>query len=207
MPNDLFSGLRDGSIDSSLLLPYLQPQYEKWSSFQDLIDLVKAGTLNPNEVYAWVSQHGYDLSAEDEKFLDNAIASWNTEQSQQWQTDMRDSSISSTAEQYEALGLSGSNVLQGQIASTPNTGIADNSKGNLSEQKAQRKLAMTQTIVNLIRGLASAGIGGGALMAAKKLGAKSGLQTVSALGSTSQSYEAPNDEPLSREFYHWLHNY
>lgn len=199
-PNSFFEDVNDVVED-------IKNQHDLAPQFQDLIALVKSGTMNPNEIYAWASEHGYNLSAEDEKFIDNAISSWNTEQSQNWQEGMRDTSITSTADQYEKIGLSGSNVLQGQVANTPNTMVAGNSKVNLAEQKAQRKLAMTQTVINLVKGLASAGIGGGALMAAKKLGAKSGLQTVSALGSSSQSFDASNDEPLSREFYHWLHNY
>lgn len=193
-PNSFFENVND-LVDGFKNRQGLQPQ------FNDLIAQVQAGTMNPNDLYAWATQNGYELTAEQEKFIDNAIAAWNTHQSQNWQEEMRDNSILSTAEQYEALGLSGSNVLQGQIASTPSTGIAGNSKTNLAEQRAQRKLAMTQTMIGLIKGLMSAGIGGGALLAAKKLGASSGLQTVAALGNSSKSNSSYPDYPNQKTNY------
>jgi hypothetical protein len=143
------------------------------SELNNLIKSVQAGTGNPLELQALLAKIGYNISPEFEKWLDNMISVWNTKQSQQFQLDARDTSYLSTAEQLEALGLSGSNVLQAGGASLDPTATATNTHYNTADARASRDIQRTTAMIRMVSGLASAGIGGGALLASRNAAAKS----------------------------------
>lgn len=110
----------------------------------------------------------FNGGADYEKWLDNMISTQNTEAAQQYEEYMRDTSVTSTAQQLQSLGLSSSGVLQSGFASSGTVGAADNVKSNIKQQQYAQRMSLARQLLSMTSSMASAGIYGGALAQAKK---------------------------------------
>lgn len=128
-------------------------------------------------------------NAEQEKWLDNMVASQNTEEAREWEQFMRDSSTLSQASQLSQLGLSSSGVLTTGGAVHSGVAAADNVKSNLAMQRHQQKMALAKQLLSMTSSMASAGIYGHALGAAKK------ASSVVTNAASHSAYQALRDKP------------
>lgn len=133
------------------------------------------------------------MSPEREKWLDNMIANQNTEEARVNEREMRDTDYLSVGSQLEQLGLSSSGVLQ-TGASHQNVAAADNVKSNVALQKYGQKMAIAKQLLGMTSQMASAGIYGSAIGAAKKA---SGVLTSAAAHSAYGALNAEENEPYT----------
>lgn len=106
--------------------------------------------------------------------INNMISNQNTEEARGFEQEMRDTSLTSAAEQLEQIGLSPSNVVQtGGLASN---GVAaasvDKSNSGLQERMArfQQKMGVVKQVLSMTSQMAAAGIYGGSIGVARKAG-------------------------------------
>ena len=135
-----------------------------------------------------------------EKYVDNKMSESHTQQDQAYQTEMRDTSITSTGNQLQSLGLSPSSVVQvggassgvSSAAALTNTHSAYNTMAQLRMDKFKTNMGLAKSLIGAASSMASSGIYGSALGAIKNAGAKiateaahSGLSALKAANSPS----------------------
>lgn len=117
------------------------------------------------------AQTGTSFSPDMEKYVDNMISQQRTEEARDYETQMRDTSLLSSGEQLKELGLSGSGVLQVGGMSSNGVSTADNVKTNLGQQRQieryQQNMSIARSMISLAGSLASSGIYGASLGAAR----------------------------------------
>lgn len=164
--------------------------FQQWYS-QYVTSLASSGAVDYNDVYSMAGSSGANLNENSEKYLDNSIAQQNTENAQQFEEHMRDTNITSSGEQYQALGLSPS-VISGGISSGNGVAAAESVMGSrsmdrqqLSMQKYQTRMGMAKSILGMVSQMASSGIYGAAIGSARNAAARlssaaahSGLQAL-----------------------------
>lgn len=162
------------------------PQFfdQLWNNY--VTSSVADGSLGLNDAYGSFGQTGAAATEETTKYLDNAIAQQNTAQDRAYQTEMRDTSLTSAASQLSSLGLSPSNVIQVGGASS---GVSSEAAGqNLSQGGANRRqqlyinqynqrMSMAKSLISMAGSMASSGIYGASLNAAKHSAAVMGSAT------------------------------
>lgn len=168
----------------------------KNSSNPNIISNYQSGISSALDLQGALSSAGVSLTPESTQWLNNSLSTEAVEDERAYNTQMRDTSITSAANQLGSLGLNPASVIQTGGAGIGNTGaVADISKSNPALEKAMndfnQKAAMTRTIVGLIGGLGSAGILGSSRLLAKKAAsvaasstAHSGLKAIMASGPT-----------------------
>jgi len=115
-----------------------------------------------------IASNGWHVTPEVEKYIDNLISQQNTSSAQQWEEHMRDSDTLSQGEQLKQLGLSSSGVLDIGGASHGSIQAADNSKTNMALDRYAQRMSMAKQLLGMTSQMASAGIYGNAIGAAKK---------------------------------------
>lgn len=167
--------------------------------------------LNEREAYAqaqqsgdWldyqhtIANQGVDLSPEQEKYMDNMIASQNAQIDRDYQTQMRDSSLTSAGQQLQTLGLSPSGVIQvgGASSGVSSSAPANNMHSAYQTRQQARindfnqKMGLAKSLISSASSMASSGIYGHAISAVRSAGAKlatatahSGLNALKSFGS------------------------
>lgn len=106
-----------------------------------------------------------------EKYLDNMIANQNTGEARSWEEEQASSNLLKAGSQLEALGLSPSGVLQTGGSNVNGVAAASNAMTNLRQQnrmqRYQQRMAMAKQLISMTSQMASAGIYGGAIGAAR----------------------------------------
>lgn len=118
----------------------------------------------------------HPLSPETEKYLDTEIARQNTAADNAFQEHMRDTSYTSAAQQLGQLGLSTSNVIQtGGANSGVTSAAAQNSHHSIASLRQQerinsynQKMGIAKSLIGMAGSMASSGIYGASLNAAKR---------------------------------------
>lgn len=133
------------------------------------IDALETGDYQ--QLQGAYAQTGTSMSPDMEKYVDNMISKQNTEEARNFETEMRDTSLISSGEQLKQLGLSGSGVLQVGGMSSNGVTAADNVKTNLGQQRQieryQQNMGIAKSMISLAGSLASSGIYGASLNAAR----------------------------------------
>lgn len=151
---------------------------DKYINLYGAYSRAQDGSGSWNDVYGAISgAPGINVNGELEKFIDNQVSRENTQNAQAYDKMMRDTQVTSTANQLGSLGLSTSNVISSGFASNNAPGAAATSHMSASSLAQQKKineynqrLGMAKSVVGLVGQMASSGIYGGALNAAKHAG-------------------------------------
>lgn len=156
------------------------------------------GTIGNNTLGGRLS-----MTPETEKWLDNQIARENEAANNAFQEHMRDTSVTSTGEQLQSLGLSPSSVIQVGGASSGVTsqgaGVNTHSAAALHQQEKinrfNQQMGLAKNLISTAGSMASSGIYGAALGAVK--------HSAQALASTAahSGYAAINatkSKPMSK---------
>lgn len=166
-----------------------------------------AGTGSANDVYAHLDENTA-FSPSSEKGIDNLIARENTANDQQFQEHMRDTSITSSGSQLNALGLSPSNVISvGGASSGVSSAAASQNMHSAAalHQQARindynNKMGLAKTLIQAAGSMASSGIYGAAIGAVKHsaqqvagAAAHSGLNALKSMESSRSWKDLPAD--------------
>lgn len=162
-----------------LEVPAVANHYREWQQAQSYMNSIKEGE-DPNQVQADAAAAGYTFDGTGEKVIDNAIAQSNAQQEQAYQTQMRDTSVTSTVKQLEDAGLAAGGVLSiGGAGSGVQSTAAATNMHSAAEMKQQarinafnQKMGLTRSLVHMASSMASSGIYGAALGAVKNAGAR-----------------------------------
>lgn len=169
----------------------VKKMYDRWQQSQQFLNNAQESG-DWNGYYQNMNNAGLPVDPMIEKFVDNNIARGNTEQAQQFEEHMRDTNITSSAQQYAMAGLSPSSVVSGGISTGNGVAAADNAFGSramdrqqLAMQKYQTHVGMAKGLLGMISQMASSGIYGAAIGSARNAAARitsaaahSGLQAL-----------------------------
>lgn len=165
-----------------------------------------------------LSNIGYELTPDTEKWLDNMIGQQNAQADRNYQTEMRDSSLLSSANQLSQLGLSPSNVIQvGGSASGVSSSPASQSFHSVASLKQQRrmndfnqKMGLAKSMISAASSMASSGIYGSAIASVKNAGARlasatahSGLKALKSMSVGSYKDYGTPIKPGSKDDKEW----
>ena len=132
-----------------------------------------------NSFLGVVGQNSGNMNAETEKWLDNMIANQRTEEARDYDTEMRDTSLVSAADQLKSLGLSVSNVTTTGGAVNNGVSAANQSMHSIAALKQQQrinnfnqKMNIARSLISTAGSMASSGIYGAALGAVKHAGSQ-----------------------------------
>lgn len=134
-----------------------------------------------------IANTGLTIDPFTEKWLDNMISKQNTGDAQSYETMMRDSELTSTANQLTSLGLNPASVVSMGRGAVPNVEAADNVKSNVAAQRIAQKQEMTKAVLGLIGHMSSAGIGGASIGLARGIGSKMASSTVQSMKEQFES--------------------
>lgn len=166
-----------------------------------------AGNGSINEVYGSVGSN-QSFIPETEKYLDNLIGRENTANDQQFQEHMRDTSLTSSGAQLNALGLSPSSVISvGGASSGVSSAAASQNMHSTAALAQQRrindynnKMGLAKTLIQAAGSMASSGIYGAAIGAVKHsaqqvagAAAHSGLNALKSMESVRSWKDLPAD--------------
>lgn len=115
-----------------------------------------------------LSGPGFNVSPEQEKWLDNMVAAQNTQSARNFEEHMGSTDILRAGAQLESLGLSRSGVLQTGGSGTNGVAAADNVKSNVALDRYNQKMQLARQLLSMTSSMASAGVYGHAIGAAKK---------------------------------------
>lgn len=141
--------------------------------YNNYVEQYQKGDMTAIDLQGALANSGVQVSPEQTQWINNEISQQVTNESRDYNTQMRDSDLTSAASQLGSLGLNPASVIQTGGSGTGSSGmVADTSKGNPAQERYladfNAKAAMTRTIVGLIGGLGSAGIFGGSRLLAQK---------------------------------------
>lgn len=111
---------------------------------------------------------GFRISPEQEKWLDNMIAQQGTLENRAYETANAEQNLLREASQLQKLGLSSSGVLQTGGVMPNAVATADNSKTNVALQRYSQRMMIAKQLLSMTSSMASAGVYGASLNAAKK---------------------------------------
>lgn len=170
---------QDSEDRGNLLEGNLQDSYDQsntlsgYQKFSDLIKAYQSGEMSALDIQAYVAQNGFKLRPSEEAWLNSILAVDSTQSDRDYQTNMRDTAIESTYDQLQRLGLNPSMALSlGGTSSGVSSTPAKISPSDVAKMQFQRNTGMAQTLIRLAGGLASTGVHGAALGAAKFAAAK-----------------------------------
>lgn len=196
---------------------------DKWIAFLENYISYQKGKSSAQDLFGSIGEMGGQLSPETEKWLDNEIARENTEQQQNYELSARDTSLLSSGNQLQQLGLSPSSVIQvggvsaGVQGSTADTAMRSNSALHQQEKinRYNNQMGLAKSLIGAAGQMASSGIYGAALGAVKNAGSRiagaaahSGLTALKAV-SSSKEPRLPNntnsmDSRLKKDSYYSL---
>lgn len=137
-------------------------------TFADLISQYNSGEISASDLQRIVAEKGIYMTPNQETWLNNILSKEATKDDQDYQRDMRDTSVKSTADQLSQLGLNpGSVVGMGGASSGVSSSAAKVEKSQFAAMQFQRKTEMAKTMIHLAAGLASSSIHGAGLGAAR----------------------------------------
>lgn len=147
--------------------------YQTWLTEQQAYDNAnKQGDMN--SYFAEMGAAGITPNESTSKAADNDVSRENVESAQDYNTQQRDTSLLSAASQLSQLGLSTSNVINtGGVQGPGVVSAASNMQkvGTLAQQRAMNKynqqMGMAKSILSMVGQMASSGIYGTAIGAAK----------------------------------------
>lgn len=160
------------------------------SVFADYQNRINSGAISALEAQGQLatlnsSLGGWTLTPDQEKWLDNMIASQNTQSARDWERENAKNSTLWLADQLNSLGLSSQGVTS-MGSNLPNAvAAADNVKTNISNAKADRQNALARSMLSMVGSMASAGIYGGAIASARKAAASVATNASKAMTSAS----------------------
>ena len=135
----------------------------------DVGKILEGATGDPTGALGNVAKDNLTLTPEQEKYLDSLIENQKTQADNEFQRSMRDSAYTSAASQLESLGLSASGVLQsGGASSGVSSAAAGHPTTNIALQRYNQNMAIAKSILGMTSQMASAGIYGSAINAARK---------------------------------------
>lgn len=147
------------------------------------------------------------FTPEVEKWLDNMINQQATLENRSWEEEQASTNLLKAGDQLQQLGLSASGVLSTGGSNVNGVSSANNSMANLAQQnklaKYNQKMAMARQILSMTSSMASAGIYGSAIGAAKKAAgvitanaAHSGYGAIKAINKPERSYPDMSREDI-----------
>lgn len=158
--------------------PAMAQDYQRWLDEQSLIDKAQQ-TGDWNQAYMDASSSGVEISPDLEKSIDNQIARENTSNAQNFEEFMRNTSVTSTADQLSGLGLSISNVVPMGAASSNGVAAPVTSMHSAAATRQQarlnafnNKMSLARSLIGAAGSMASSGIYGAALGAIRHSAAK-----------------------------------
>lgn len=163
-------------------------QYDAAGAYKKMTE----GKISALEAQGQLAGAGIDLTPEQTEFLNNKISQEASDKANEFTEHMRDTSITSAADQYSSLGLNPASVMQTGGAGIGGSSTADVSNRNTAQEKmlnqVNQKAAMTRTMLGIVGGLASAGIYGGAITAGRVAAARIASSTAHSAQAAMQSY-------------------
>lgn len=176
--------------------------YDQWKLQQEAYD-AHSGENAGSDVSGQVSQMGGTLTPESEKYLQDLTSQENTSNAQEYERTMRDTSLLSSAAQLGQLGLSSSNVVQVGGATSNGVGAATTSRlssSSLRQQKSletyQARLGLAKQVIGMAGQMASSGIYGHAIGAARHAGAVLAAATAHSGLNVLRSHDGAGNGPL-----------
>lgn len=157
---------------------------DKEGLLKALVLLYNQGSISANDLSGYLQYLGvYNYDPTFEKWLDNQISLENTNSARNWEQQMAETSLIRSSEQLKQIGLSPSTVLQAGGSNVNPVGAADNVKTNMAQQRYEQRMQTTRSLISMVTGMASAGIGGTAMGLARGALARQGMATAhNALG-------------------------
>lgn len=141
---------------------YKNPEERNEAAVADLLGKMNSEGVNPVEIQGQLATSGLSMNPQQEEYLSNAVAQYNTHSAQNFEEHMRDTDLTSSASQLQALGLSPSSVVDTSLGH--NAVNAASSKGlNAAENAYDRKQAIARSLISMASSMASAGIYGSSL--------------------------------------------
>lgn len=170
---------------------YKEP--EKPLGYDDYLQQYQHGDIDAIDFQGVLANNGIQTTPEQTQWINNEISQQVTNEARDYNTQMRDSSLTSSASQLSSLGLNPASVLQTGGSGIGSSPVSDTSKANPAQEKAmadfQNKAALTRTLIGLVGGLGSAGILGGTRFLARRAAsvaassaANSGIRAVTGQG-------------------------
>ena len=176
-----FASILANWTGNAVNLPYMGPASEAPESgteeflpTQSILNKISTGELSPMDASALFAKGNYQLTPEQEKYMDNLIAQENATTAYERDKEFAQNSLMWDASQLGQLGLSNSGVLQTGGTAGSNE-AARNSFENTAQAKYERNLSVAKSMISLVGSLAGAGIHGAAFMAAKNAAANASL--------------------------------
>lgn len=204
---------------------YSADTIDKWIRLLEEHVKYSNGEVSANDLLGIYGNLGGSMSPETEKWLDNQIANEKAEQQQNFEISARDTSLLSSGQQLQQLGLSSSGVLQtgGASAGVQGSMAATNmhSAASLRQQakinKFNQQMGLAKSLIGAASSMASSGIYGAAIGAVKHsaqsiagAAAHSGLNALKATNSKAiESVKLPRnttgmDSQLKKDPYYSL---
>ena len=140
----------------------------------------------------YLAQNSLSLGPDFEKWLDNMISQQNTQAQWEYEKELRDSQILSSASQYSSLGMNPAAMLSG-LASSNSLNTAENVKSSVSLQKAQQKLEMTKAVLSMVSSMGAAGIHGASLGLARGAASKMASRAATSMSASMADLERENE--------------
>lgn len=141
-----------------------------WQSEMDAYN----NNVNPVDAQTSLGLQGITPSSTSETANANATAQFNTQQAQDYATWQMMNGINANVEQLVKNGLSPSSVIQTGAANGNMVAAADSVKGNAAEMKQRaildkynQRMSMARSVIGMVGQMASSGIYGSAIGAAK----------------------------------------
>lgn len=167
-------------------------------AYRNYVEQYLLSGLGDNSISAIDAQNalassGISASTTFTEYLNNMLSRQATSEANDYNTQMRDTSLTSAADQLSSLGLSGSNVISTGGAGIGSSSVAsvDKSNGALQERLNQfnNSAQMSRTLLSLVGGLASAGIFGGSRLLAQRAAAKMAASTAHAASIIKYNFD------------------
>lgn len=186
--------------------PTLRSLWENYQARQqyDRGEIDAQGLL---DVYS--SQPNVSMTPDQEKWLDNEIARENTIQQQNYELHARDTSLLSSGQQLQQLGLSPSNIISvggasaGVQGSSANNMTRSNSalRQQMTINKYNQQMGLAKSLIGAASSMASSGIYGAALGAVKHSAqAIAGSAAHSGLAALKATQQKIYDRSLNGKF-------
>lgn len=158
---------------------FSQVNYYKQNEFERaVINLYQQGKISANDLAGYLNYLVYrEGDSTFEKWLDNQIALENTNSAREWEEKMASTDLLRSANQLSQLGLSPSTAIQVGGSKVNPVDAANNVKSNVAQQMYESRMGMTKSLISMVTGMASAGIGGAALGLAKNSLARQAMAT------------------------------
>lgn len=186
---------------------WLQNKINAWTKVIDAKRNYASGDGSAQDIlqaYGEGENFGVPFNGETEKWLDNEIARENVQSDRDYQTQMRDTSITSTGSQLQQLGLSPSNVIQvGGASSGVTSSPAAVNRHSASQMRLQERMnnynqhmSLAKSLIGAAGSMASSGIYGASLGAIKNAAAKTATATAHSALQVVKTFEESKNKSM-----------